>query len=525
MAKTVLDMETAKKPAKLLVFHPDRQPEEIFLGERAVLGRNAGEEGVDIAVVSPIVSRKHGEFVAWQGEYFYRDLDSSNGTYVNGSAYGKKGRRSGLRLQNGDVFRIDQSDKNASHPDAVVMIFLTSYSENVRWVSRPLTEDIAGITSGRGPEETLSLNGPEEMVKLKDQAASPNQALICRTPRGWEATDQDGTKGLYVNSRKVRNPVGLRAGDVVRLVDVCLVYWGDRIIYSQTTPAGGRGAPLAIRIAKRDVRRNFQKATVLRDINLTIQPGELVMVLGGSGVGKTTFMNAVMGYEKAEGHIKHGDIDIYEDYELIKYDIGFVPQQDLLRGSDTVFYTLSNAAEMKMPRRVTSEERYKRVEEVLELFGLRRERDSLVSKLSGGQRKRLSIAVELISDPGLFFLDEPDSGLDGIMAQSLHEKLRLIADSGKIVFVITHSPDRVVQLYDKIIVLAKSARDNCGYLAYYGSPNGARAFFAADSMEGIVQRVNRPDEGGDGKADYYIAKYKELRGGEDGIPKRQNQPN
>lgn len=248
---------------------------------------------------------------------------------------------------------------------------------------------------------------------------------------------------------------------------------------------------------------------LLQNINMRINAGEMVLILGGSGAGKTTFMNAVMGYEKAEGRIMHGSTDIYEDFESMKYKIGFVPQQDLLRGSDTVYDTLENAAEMKLPSSLGKARRGERIESVLGALGLSRERDSLVSKLSGGQRKRLSIAVEYIADPSLFFLDEPDSGLDGVMARTLMENLRHIADEGKIVMVISHGPDRAADLFDKVIVLAKSAADNCGHLAFFGSVREAHEFFDTDTLEGAVRRINREDEGGDGMSDYYIQRFAE----------------
>ncbi|MDR3271296.1 MAG: ABC transporter ATP-binding protein [Peptococcaceae bacterium] len=264
---------------------------------------------------------------------------------------------------------------------------------------------------------------------------------------------------------------------------------------------------LQIRIAERVVRRGFKKTALLRNINFDLHSGELVMILGGSGAGKTTFLNAVMGYEKAKGQIIYGGLDLYRDYEMVRHEIGYVPQQDLLRLKDNVLDTLLNAAEMRMPVAVGPEERFRRAVAVLARLGLEREMDQQVIKLSGGQRKRLSIAVELISDPGLFFLDEPDSGLDGIMARSLHTVLRGIADQGKIVVTITHAPDRVAELYDKVVVLAKSRLDNCGTLVFYGSPAQAFDFFETNSLEGVVRRVNRQDEGGDGLADEYILCY------------------
>lgn len=275
------------------------------------------------------------------------------------------------------------------------------------------------------------------------------------------------------------------------------------------TPAGA--SSLFIHIVERNAFQRFKKRTLLKDIDLTIHPGEMVLILGGSGAGKTTFMNAVMGYEKAEGKILHGSTDIYTQYEKMKYEIGYVPQQDLLRDSDTVYDTLLNAAEMRLPVSLTDAQRDRRVREVMDTLGLTLERDNLIVKLSGGLRKRVSIGVELIADPSLFFLDEPDSGLDGIVARELMDCLRTIADQGKIVMVITHSPDRVPENFNKVIVLAKGVKDNCGHLAFYGSIPEARKFFVAETMEGIVRRVNRADEGGEGRSDYYIEQFREAR--------------
>ena len=146
----------------------------------------------------------------------------------------------------------------------------------------------------------------------------------------------------------------------------------------------------------------------------------------------------------------------------------------------------------------------------MEIFGLTAVRNSLVQKLSGGQKKRLSIAMELISNPSLFILDEPDSGLDGVMARELMQQLRKTADTGKIVIVITHTPDRVIEFFDDVIVLAKdSART--GRLAFYGSIQEAREFFGCEKMEEIVKLVNRPEEGGAGMADAFIRKYLEVQ--------------
>ena len=150
--------------------------------------------------------------------------------------------------------------------------------------------------------------------------------------------------------------------------------------------------------------------------------------------------------------------------------------------------------------------------EVMEIFGLTPVAGHMVEKLSGGQKKRLSISMELLSTPSLFILDEPDSGLDGVMARELFVQLRSIADSGKIVIVITHTPDRVIDLFDDVIVLAKDS-SRTGRLAFYGSVGDAREFFGREKMEEIVRAVNRKEEGGDGLADEFVMKYAEVQHG------------
>ena len=267
---------------------------------------------------------------------------------------------------------------------------------------------------------------------------------------------------------------------------------------------------LTVNLEERSVSDFFKKKYLLRDIHMYIQPGSMVLLLGGSGAGKTTFLNAVNGYERAKAKVVLNSSDVYADYKKMQYQIGFVPQQDLMRGSDTVLHTLGDAALLRLPFDMPAARRKERITEVMQIFGLEPVAGSLVDKLSGGQRKRLSIAMEFISNPSLFILDEPDSGLDGVMARELFEQLRQIADQGKIIIVITHTPDRVIDLFDDVIVLAKDA-NRTGRLAYYGSIDDARSFFGKTRMEEIVMCINREEEGGEGRADEFIEKYAEVQ--------------
>ncbi len=267
------------------------------------------------------------------------------------------------------------------------------------------------------------------------------------------------------------------------------------------------GEGLTVNLNKREVPDGlFHKKILLKDIHMSIKPGRLVMLLGGSGAGKTTYVNAINGYEKADAKVMLNGRDVYKEYSKMQYECGFVPQSDLMRGKDTVQHTLNDYAAMRLPSEFTAKDRKDRVEEALKLFGLGPIRNSMVSQLSGGQRKRLSIAMEFLSNPSLLILDEPDSGVDGVMAKELFKQMRKVADTGRIVIAITHTPDRVIDLFDDVIILAKDS-DRTGRLAFYGTVDECRKFFGKERMEEIVKCINRPEEGGDGRADEFIIKY------------------
>ena len=235
------------------------------------------------------------------------------------------------------------------------------------------------------------------------------------------------------------------------------------------------GEGLTVNLDKREVAEGlFHKKQLLKDIHMNIKPGRLVMLLGGSGAGKTTDVNAINGYEKADakvmlngrdvykeygkmqfecGFVPQSDLmrgkdtvqhkvmlngrDVYKEYSKMQFECGFVPQPDLMRGKDTVQHTLMDYAALRLPSDFTLQDRKDRVEEALKLFGLGPVRNSMVSQLSGGQRKRLSIAMEFLSNPTLLILDEPDSGVDGVMAKELFKQMRKVADTGRIVIPVS----------------------------------------------------------------------------------------
>ncbi len=377
-------------------------------------------------------------------------------------------------------------------------------SADLQWKRMPLSECFPIIRIRKAGEKGEQAEADAEAQISEDDV---HEAVIRLEEKEWRLSSVHTVRGIFVNGERVFDSRTLRKMDVICAGDTLFFFNGEALFYSHTVL---RGNNLSIHIEERSVKSFFKKHILLQDINLTVEPGNMVLILGGSGAGKTTFVNAVTGYEKAKAQILQSGVDVYENYDVLKHSIGFVPQQDLLREDDTVKMTLENAAEMRLSKKYSGEERNVRVQTVLEMFGLSVQQNELVRKLSGGQRKRLSICVEFISDPKLFFLDEPDSGLDGVMARDLMENLREIANENKIVLVITHTPDRVIDLFDQVIVLAKGTQDHIGHLAFFGAVEEARKFFSKETMEEIVLAVNGTNEGGEGRADEFIEKFKAI---------------
>ena len=450
---------------------------ELSVGRKEVLSMN------DMAV-----SRRHASFFNANKGWAIIDHDSLNGVYVEGRRI-----RQPAYLKKNDIISI-----------AGYLFWFTGNSlicqvENI---------DTDG---GFGRERQPQGAGPGGWNSPGGAGPggwnSPGGGV---SPGGWSGLGSLSGQGGGASPGGWNSPGGASPGGWNSPGGVSPGGWSGH--GSWAGPGGASGSVLSINIMERSVWRRFRKQTLLRDINLEVKGGEMVLILGGSGAGKTTFMNAVMGYEPARGRVVYNNVDIYNEYKKMMFEIGYVPQQELIRVNETVHHTLLNAAHMKLAAGMPPYAYEEAVDRTLSVLGLEREKQSMVSKLSGGQKKRLSIAVEYIGNPSLFFLDEPDSGLDGSMASGLMQNLRMIADEGKIVMVISHYPDRTPELFNKIIVLAKDTRDNCGHLVFFGSPNEAKQFFETDTIEAIVKRINRPDEDGEGMGDYFIEKFRNYRG-------------
>ncbi len=317
------------------------------------------------------------------------------------------------------------------------------------------------VTVGRAGDNQVVLNHP---------LVSHYHAVFEKVGKRYRVKDLRSTNGVYVNENPIEKEVFLNDNDQIRIGPFVFVLSGDSLQGKIET---------GLKIVAKDINQRVTKTlNLLKNINLIIEPNEFVALVGMSGSGKTTFLNAISGYWPAShGQVLVNDIELYEHYDLFRNDIGYVPQKDIVHAELTPKSALDYVAQLRMPPETSKAERQAAVREVLGELDLLERQDIPISKLSGGQLKRVSIGVELLTKPRLFFLDEPTSGLDPGTEYDMMKLMRSLADQGRTVILITHATKNVM-LCDKVIFIARG-----GNLAFYGAPDKALAYFDAHRSE------------------------------------------
>ena len=495
------------KPAMVVVLSHKEDTVKVYpLGSgNTSFGR---AESSDIRVNSSIVGRKHGMFI-WQEEYhsyYYADLNSTNGTILNGVLLKSNNPNQGVdafKLNNLDVISVDSIKDNKSCSNAITMLFTNSFSLLDEWN----TLDISWYN------EVLIGRSSKNNIVLKDITVSRKHAIIKKQNGNWVIYDNNSSNGVFLNGEKVEDNTILQDNDVIKITDTILVYFNNRLLYNTTKKSG---EDIHIDIIEKTVHKEgtiMESKKILSDIHLDIKNGEFVLILGGSGAGKTTLVNAILGVDKANGTIMLGNQDLYKNFETLKHKIGFVPQHSSshLRMNDYTQNVIEDSARIKLPKDISNKELKNKVVEVMDTLGITQYRHQKISKLSGGQQKRVSVAVEAVSNPYLFILDEPDSGLDATTGRELMKNLNALSKTKKTVMVISHSSNNAQDLFTKVLVLAKSTQDNAGHLAFYGSVKDACNFFMVEHLQDIIKKINPKEEGGDGLADRYIDRFSKNR--------------
>jgi len=423
------------------------------------LGRAAGN---DIVLPSPLVSRHHARIHREGDRYVIADVGSQNGLFLDNR------RIAHHVLHDGDTIYI--GGPSVALQFRLDMGFIPTAPSTA---SEPAAIDLKNrdrLTIGRAQGNDVVLDHPQ---------VSRHHALIERAGARYRIKDLNSTNGVYVSGRRIKGEAWLEEGAEISI-------GGNRLVFRADSLQGFSGEGLhldAIRLRK----WVSKDKNLLQDITLSIHPHEFVALVGTSGSGKSTLIDAINGFRPAtHGKVLVNGVDLYDHFDLFRNDIGYVPQKDIVHQQLTAYDALDYAARLRMPTDATADDRHRRIMEVLDELDLTDQRDLLISKLSGGQLKRVSIGVELLTKPRLFFLDEPTSGLDPAAELEMMRLLRKLADQGRTILLATHVTKNVM-MCDRVIFLARG-----GFVAFYGPPEGALHYF--DQFRTPAQRRSREIE-------------------------------
>ncbi|WP_030799385.1 FHA domain-containing protein [Streptomyces sp. NRRL S-337] len=316
----------------------------------------------------------------------------------------------------------------------------------------------------------------ENELVVSDLQVSRYHAEFHATPDGrFEIRDLGSHNGTYVNGQPVpksgKAPVG--PNDIIGVGHSTFRLVGDRLeefVDTGEVSFSARHLTVTVEGGKQ----------ILKDVSFGVPEKSLIAVIGPSGSGKSTLLKALTGYRPADqGDVLYDNRNLYKQFAELRQRIGLVPQDDILHKELTVQKALRYAAKLRFPGDTAESEREARIDEVLHELKLHVHKDKKVTSLSGGQRKRVSVALELLTKPSLIFLDEPTSGLDPGMDRDVMQLLRGLADDGRTVLVVTHSVAEL-GLCDKLLVMAPG-----GGVAYFGPPEEALNFFQYDTWADV----------------------------------------
>jgi ABC-type multidrug transport system ATPase subunit/pSer/pThr/pTyr-binding forkhead associated (FHA) protein len=461
ICRGVVMVATAAPGAVTVRVLPDGPP-MLFDGSRTVvIGR---DRQADVVVAEPKASRQHLalHYVADTG--WVLEDRSTNGTF-------REGQRVARLVLEGPV------EVHLGHAVDSVRVLIQPVGFDATRVARP---GMFSTVYDPAPRIRIGRSLDNDIV-VRDLLVSRHHAELRSVQDGYVIVDLQSHNGTYVNGRRVHRE---------RLDEGALVAIGHNLLRLQ----GGRLEEYVdtgqVSFAALDLTVLVSGRTLLDEVGFALDAGDFLAVLGPTGSGKSTLLKALTGTRPADrGVVLYNGRDLYAGYPELRNRIGYVPQDDILHPQLTVRSALNYVARLRFPPDVRDEERDRRVDEVMAELGLTERANLQVAKLSGGQRKRTSVAIELLTKPSLLLLDEPTSGLDPGYEKSVMELLRDLADGGRTVVTVTHSIQSLDRC-DRILFLAPG-----GQTAYFGPPDETLDFFGQPQYADVFQRLDRTEPG------------------------------
>lgn len=445
---------------------------------RVVVGRD--QRSCDFVLSQPFISKSHAAFDTDEsGRTTVRDLGSKYGTFVNGEPVLEHALRDGDRIGFGPAGLLAFTYSGTAEALADTVIREVAPRPNPA-SSQPA--DVDGTkTLHAGHKSVLNIGraGDNDIVLGAASVSRHHARLLLDDDSRPTLVDEGSTNGTYVNGELLREPRILEPDDVIFLGGFLLKVDGRTIRQIDLS---------ASRICALGLSKEIKGEPVIRDVSLAVLPGEFVGLMGSSGCGKSTLMDALDGLQPAPvGSVFLGEMDLYQNFNAVRRSIGHVPQHDILHDDLSVERTLLYAARLRLPETTTSADITSVVANVVELVNLQSKLATPFRNLSGGEQKRLSIAIELITKPNFLFLDEPTSPLDPETTEDLMDRFRTLADQGRIVVMITHKFEKFRSM-DQVAFLAKGGR-----LAFFGPPKAALDYFGCTEPSDIFRRMHQSE--------------------------------
>lgn len=447
------------------------QPQSYRIGinNTIIIGRS-NEEG-QLVVNNPSISRKHLSITARERGLYIEDLGSTNGTLFNGKILNP---RQPQLLTANDVVHL-------THDKSVSLYLAGSKAETTppNTPGKESTQDLRALLDKKG--KVLIGRNPDCDIQLDDLRVSRKHALVSKVAGKVVVEDLNSSNGVFVNGKRISGKQELKDRDTV-IIGLFAFGLSGTLLDLQKENA----------ISAVNIKKVFENGyTGLQTTNLDFPYRQFIALMGPSGCGKSTLLKALNGDSPPTfGTIKIFGLDMHDHFEMIKHIIGYVPQENIVHEELTVQQSLYFSAKIRLPEDSTEAEIERRISEVLKSLKIDTEviRNTKISSLSGGQKKRVSIAVELLTKPKILFLDEPTSPLDPETIEEFLSCIKELCNEGTTVIMVTHKPEDL-NYVDRVVFMGVN-----GFLSYDGPKDGLLSHYSKKNLIQIYSLLSEKEQ-------------------------------